>query len=627
MNQPSQRQLFIVGFARSGTSLLYSFLNLHPKIKLLYEADLLSQSMVAVAIRTGQKWWERLDFLNAACRRHHLVPQPSWKNIRSTKETALTLYREYGGDKEYIGEKSPTYYNCLPAMARRFPDAKFVVIWRNPTNVISSIIAAGKKHYFFSSPTFPLRALVGFEQMQSDVLALRAKGAAVFDLCYESLVEDPENWLKQICEFLEIPFDPGMLQLDHADCSMFPAGEHHIKAKSGHLERSDRQDTMRVDPMQNKVPHYFARWRGLFGDKLQTVRYWPRADGGKPGFLEVLADRFEYRVACLISEQFTPLIYGFFPLSALRRYRVWRGKTFAPSSSANVEVQGDHGASSSLKISVVTPSYKQLPWLKLCVASVADQQGVNVEHIIQDAQSGPELEEWVTKKSNARLFVECDTGMYDAINRGFARATGDIVCWLNSDEQYLPGSLAKVARFFETHPDIDALFGDALLIGNSGNLLSYRRTVFPNLRHIQASHLNVLSCATFVRRSVLDRGFDLDTRWKAIADAVWVADMLKARIPMAVMNEPLSVFTITDQNLGQTSLAFNESEVWQQETSSTSLWLRPYFVIRHRLTKLFRGAYWPRAVSTSVYTLASPESRLLLHARHLGFRWPRSGER
>ena len=51
--------------------------------------------------------------------------------------------------------------------------------------------------------------------------------------------------------------------------------------------------------------------------------------------------------------------------------------------------------------------------------------------------------------------------MYDAINRGFARASGDIVCWLNSDEQYLEGTLAKVADYFETHPDIDVLFGDA----------------------------------------------------------------------------------------------------------------------------------------------------------------------
>jgi glycosyltransferase involved in cell wall biosynthesis len=275
-----------------------------------------------------------------------------------------------------------------------------------------------------------------------------------------------------------------------------------------------------------------------------------------------------------------------------------------------------------LRISVITPSYKQLPWLKLCVASIADQKGVEIEHIIQDAQSGGELEEWVRTNTQSQLHVECDSGMYDAINRGFIRATGDIVCWLNSDEQYLEGSLSTVARFFEMHPEIDVLFGDALLVGNKGNLLSYRRTVPPKLRHIQASHLNVLSCATFVRRSVLEQGYHLDTRWKTIADAVWVVDLLQAGIPMAVMHKPLAVFTITDKNLGQTNLATSEVREWRQATSPKSRWLSPLFVLWHRITKFLNGAYWPRFVSVRIYTLASSQKRVLREARQLGFRWP-----
>ena len=276
-----------------------------------------------------------------------------------------------------------------------------------------------------------------------------------------------------------------------------------------------------------------------------------------------------------------------------------------------------------VRLSVVTPSYKQLPWLKLCIASIADQQGVRVKHIIQDAQSGPELEEWVLENSKAHLHVEADSGMYDAINRGFARATGDILCWLNSDEQYLEGALAKVARYFESHPKVDVLFGDALLIGNNGSLISYRKVVTPSISHIQLCHLNVLSCATFVRRSVIERGLTLDPRWKAIADAAWVVDMLKARLTMATLSEPLAAFTITDKNLGQTSLAFAESARWQQETHANTRWLRPFVVGQHRLTKLFKGAYWPRQIATGLYTLAEPERRTTRSAV-LGFKWPRS---
>src|ERR1700678_3518457 len=97
MNQPPQRQLFVVGFARSGTSLLYSLLNLHPKIKLLFEADLLSHSLIRTSILSGQNWWERLDFYNSSCHRHGLQPRPFWKDIRSAKEAATVLYSQYAG--------------------------------------------------------------------------------------------------------------------------------------------------------------------------------------------------------------------------------------------------------------------------------------------------------------------------------------------------------------------------------------------------------------------------------------------------------------------------------------------------------------------------------------------------
>lgn len=280
-----------------------------------------------------------------------------------------------------------------------------------------------------------------------------------------------------------------------------------------------------------------------------------------------------------------------------------------------------------MNISIVTPSYKQLRWLKLCVASVADQQGVAFEHLIQDAQTGPELEEWVAAHSNAKLFVEKDSGMYDAINRGFLKTTGDIVAWLNCDEQYLPGALAKVAAFFDQHPEIDVLFGDAVLLSDQGTLLSYRRAILPSLAHIQLSHLNTLSCATFVRRSVIERGLLLKPEWKAIADAVWVADMIKAKLRMAVLPEPLAAFTMTEENLGQSSLAFKEGERWQMQT--TTPWLRSMrgpIILLHRVRKFWHGAYAVRTFSTEVYTHASPHARVPVASQRLSFIWTRSGE-
>src|SRR4051812_32476315 len=108
----------------------------------------------------------------------------------------------------------------------------------------------------------------------------------------------------------------------------------------------------------------------------------------------------------------------------------------------------------SMKFSIVTPSFRQLDWLQLCVASVGDQTGVEVEHIVQDA--GTEgIGDFVQIGSHLRLFVEADAGMYDAINRGLRRATGQICAYLNSDEQYLPDALRKVAHVFAANPELD----------------------------------------------------------------------------------------------------------------------------------------------------------------------------
>lgn len=105
-----------------------------------------------------------------------------------------------------------------------------------------------------------------------------------------------------------------------------------------------------------------------------------------------------------------------------------------------------------LRFSVVTPSFRQLSWLRLNSASVQDQEGIDLEHIIQDAGSGDELRNWAASRPRTSLFVDKDSGMFDAINRGWRQAKGDIVAQLNCDEQYLPGALLAVARFLKTIP-------------------------------------------------------------------------------------------------------------------------------------------------------------------------------
>ena len=108
-----------------------------------------------------------------------------------------------------------------------------------------------------------------------------------------------------------------------------------------------------------------------------------------------------------------------------------------------------------LKFSIITPSFRNSDWLKLCIASVADQQDVELEHIVQDSCSDDGTQDWLPHDPRVKAFIEKDGGMYDAVNRGYRRATGDILAYLNCDEQYLPGALAAVREFFEANPEVE----------------------------------------------------------------------------------------------------------------------------------------------------------------------------
>jgi glycosyltransferase involved in cell wall biosynthesis len=286
--------------------------------------------------------------------------------------------------------------------------------------------------------------------------------------------------------------------------------------------------------------------------------------------------------------------------------------------------------------SIITPSYEQLDWLRLCIASVQDQtddrpEAIRIEHLVEDGGSagiGKMAEQaatlWTADRSCYALRINSanDRGMYDAINRGLLRARGQILAWLNCDEQYLPGTLTKVGAFFADNPEVDVLFGDALLVGESGDILSYRRAVLPGRLHTQVAHLNTLSCAMFFRRRLIERGFLLDENSKAVADAKWVADLLDAKIPMAVLHQPLSVFVLTYTNLGQTELARQEGLAWRNQASWLARAMTHPLILRHRIAKLLSGAYGRRSLRTAYYTRSSPETRLEMSSHSVPFAWP-----
>jgi glycosyltransferase involved in cell wall biosynthesis len=274
-------------------------------------------------------------------------------------------------------------------------------------------------------------------------------------------------------------------------------------------------------------------------------------------------------------------------------------------------------------ISIATPTFKQPEWVRLCAASVADQAGVAFEHIIQDGGDGRGLG-WLEGMPNARLFVEPDGGMYDALTKAISKAKGDIIGHLNSDEQYLPGTLETVHQYFTRYPEVEVLFGDAILISGDGTPLSYRRIVLPLRSHTTTCHLGTLTCSAFFRRSVVERGLSYKSHWRDVGDAALVMSWLDAGVKMATLRRPLAVFTFTGANSSMGQTAKEERRIFREEHGRQRRIHPALAVAQHRLRKMLAGAYRRRNLAIEIFTPISPHSRQNMVARNLGFGWPKA---
>lgn len=169
------------------------------------------------------------------------------------------------------------------------------------------------------------------------------------------------------------------------------------------------------------------------------------------------------------------------------------------------------------KITVVTPSYNQGPYIGMTIESVLAQDYPNLEYLVLDACSKDETGA-VLQKYADRLtaIVEKDKGQSDAVNKGVARATGEIIAWLNSDDTYTPDALKTVGEFFAAHPDVDAVYGNADYIGEDDRFIAECVHLEP-WNHFRLVHYSdfIVQPACFFRKKAFDAvgGLDVDVHY------------------------------------------------------------------------------------------------------------------
>ena len=177
------------------------------------------------------------------------------------------------------------------------------------------------------------------------------------------------------------------------------------------------------------------------------------------------------------------------------------------------------------RITVVTPNYNGAAWLERTLRSVLDQDYPNLEYIVVDGGS-TDGSAAIIERFRARLahtIIEPDHGHYDAIAKGFARATGEIFAWLNSDDIFMPWTLRTLAEIFTAHPQVEWITGLTCAL-HEGAL----RTVEPlcprprewvALGLLRDGGLGFLQQeSTFWRADLYRRSGGLDTRFKLAGD-------------------------------------------------------------------------------------------------------------
>lgn len=212
-----------------------------------------------------------------------------------------------------------------------------------------------------------------------------------------------------------------------------------------------------------------------------------------------------------------------------------------------------------MDFTIITPSYNSGHFIADCLHSVAQQSQVSLEHLIMDGGSTDKTGEIVTQFPQTHFYQEPDEGMTEAINKGFAKANGRWVMWLNADDRLRPNALVDVRNFADENPEADVIFGCWNFIDVDGNLIR-RMTLFPFQKRMLIYHgCYIASTSTlFKKTSTLDVGFFLDKRFRFVMDGEYYCRLSKAGKQFRYLPKVLADFRLHNDSLSQSHLGLTD---------------------------------------------------------------------
>jgi glycosyltransferase involved in cell wall biosynthesis len=152
-------------------------------------------------------------------------------------------------------------------------------------------------------------------------------------------------------------------------------------------------------------------------------------------------------------------------------------------------------------VSIVTPSFNQARYIEATIQSVLSQDYPRIEYLIVDGGSTDGTVE-IIKQYQGRLawwVSEKDQGQTDAINKGFGRAQGQILAWLNSDDTYEPGTVSAAVRYLLDHPDVGMVYGDCNFINDDGRVIGKFGSAQTDYRRLRQGYVHIPQQTMFFR--------------------------------------------------------------------------------------------------------------------------------
>ena len=183
-------------------------------------------------------------------------------------------------------------------------------------------------------------------------------------------------------------------------------------------------------------------------------------------------------------------------------------------------------------VSIITPSYNQALYLEQTMQSVLEQDYPDIEYIVVDGGSTDNSAEIIKKYADSLAYwiSERDSGQAEAINKGFLRANGEILAWLNSDDYYMHNTVSVAVRCFEQNPDVVMVYGDMLAVDAEGqtiNVLRYQQLSLEDLLCFQI----IGQPSVFFRRSALEKTGWLEPSFHFMLDHhLWIRLAQQGRI-------------------------------------------------------------------------------------------------